>query len=222
VGASPRDHAETNVQLYRQLERQGYALEAIVLARRAYEAASRSFAGRLQTSGRPFLCHLVGTASILAHVGRAPAVVAAGLVHSVYRGVDTSDGADLPGSPRARLADAVGADVEAHAFRASRTRRDYAAHRAPLERDDAAHRAPLDPADRDALAILLADELEKLASHNVLYGARADEKLARVRRKGADMIGLARALDLPALADELAARLDEVGRTTVPPALRGA
>src|SRR5262245_39884017 len=65
-------------------------------------------------------------------------------------------------------ADAVGAEVESHAFRTSRTRRDYAPHR---ER--------LDPADREALAILLADDLEKLVSHNVLYGARRGEARAR-------------------------------------------
>lgn len=153
------------------MERQGYGLEALDLIRRAYGAAARLFAGRLQTSGRPFLCHLVGTASVLALFGREPDVVAAGLVHSVYRGVDLGDGSAATASPRHPLIEAVGAPVEAYVFRAARTRRGYRTHRERAE--------GMDRLDRDVLVILLADELEKLASRNLLYGARAEDTRGR-------------------------------------------
>ena len=196
-------YAQTNVQLYRELEAGGCSLEALAAVRRAYDLATRLFAGRIQSSGRPFLCHLVGTASILARLGRGHDVVAAGVLHSVYRRADRGD--DSKGIARCRklVIEGVGAEVEEVLLRFFQTRRCY-----EVLRERA---GDLDALDRDVALMLLADELEKLSSRNLLYDSRVDERLARYRRKGADMIGLARVLGFPHLTSELAAHLEAVG-----------
>ena len=58
--------SQTNVQLYNRLAGLGYGIEALATVQRAYELAARLYAGRFQASGREFLCHGVGVASLLA------------------------------------------------------------------------------------------------------------------------------------------------------------
>jgi predicted HD phosphohydrolase len=48
-----------------------------------YDFALQIFTGRLRGSGKPFLSHLVGTASILATLDAPTRVVAAGLLHDL-------------------------------------------------------------------------------------------------------------------------------------------
>jgi (p)ppGpp synthase/HD superfamily hydrolase len=56
-------YAQTNLQLYRQLRDRTDADVALVAA--AYELALSLFPRSFRATGKPFLCHLVGTASIL-------------------------------------------------------------------------------------------------------------------------------------------------------------
>ena len=76
--------AQTNIQLYGQLEASGYSKEEIGKVARAYGLSQKLFTAMFRGSGRPFLCHLVGTASVLAH-DRAPITeVTAALLHAAY------------------------------------------------------------------------------------------------------------------------------------------
>ena len=76
--------AQTNVMLYQQLHQIGYGSESLARVRAAYELATELFAGLFRACGRPFLAHLVGTASILAEIGAAESTVVAGLLHAAY------------------------------------------------------------------------------------------------------------------------------------------
>ena len=78
------DYAQTNLQLYRQLAERGYPTSEIASVARAYELGLRLFPGTYRGSGKPFLAHLVGTASILSTLQARMPVIAAGLLHSVY------------------------------------------------------------------------------------------------------------------------------------------
>ena len=64
-------YAQTNIQLYNQLAELGYTAEDVRRVHRGYGLAMQLFTGSYRGSGRPFLSHLVGTASVLASV-RAP------------------------------------------------------------------------------------------------------------------------------------------------------
>jgi hypothetical protein len=109
--------AQTNVQLYNRLRADGRAEPALRTVRAAYELAAELFSGQYRADGRPFLCHLVGTADVLRHFGAPTATVAAGLLHSAYPNGDFGDGRrrSTP-SRRARLRAAVGEAVERLVF----------------------------------------------------------------------------------------------------------
>jgi hypothetical protein len=76
--------SQTNLRLYNQLHRAGYARADLLRVRDSYELATVLFAGQFRGSGKPFLAHLVGTASLLAGISAAPDVVVAGLMHAAY------------------------------------------------------------------------------------------------------------------------------------------
>lgn len=80
-------YAQTILQLYGQPQRQAYSIVEISLVR-----ASSLFTGRFQYSGKPFIAHKGGTASVLGSLRLPAPLVAAGLLHNVYRQGDFGDG----------------------------------------------------------------------------------------------------------------------------------
>lgn len=76
--------AQTNLQLWQQLQSQGYSNDDLKLLNRAYKLAIKLFTGSFRASGKTFIAHLIGTASILAHLNASSSIVAAGLLHAVY------------------------------------------------------------------------------------------------------------------------------------------
>jgi len=83
-GAVPPPPAQTNLGLYKQAHAAGYARGELVWLRDCYEFATSLFTGHLRASGKPFLSHLVGTASTLAALGAPAVAVGAGLLHAAY------------------------------------------------------------------------------------------------------------------------------------------
>ncbi|MDZ4849754.1 MAG: HD domain-containing protein [Pirellulaceae bacterium] len=84
--------AQTNLQLYNQLLSQRRAAEELKNVRLAYELAMQLFASRFRATGKPFLAHLVGTASLLAWFEQPASVVMAGLLHAAFDAGDFADG----------------------------------------------------------------------------------------------------------------------------------
>lgn len=76
--------AQTNLQLFNQLRRARYCEADIFYICDVYNFALQIFAGRFRGSGKPFISHLIGTASILATLRVSVNVVAAGLLHAAY------------------------------------------------------------------------------------------------------------------------------------------
>src|SRR5262245_4841225 len=97
-----RAYAQTNIQLFNQLRYYAYSDADLNLVRDAYELAMVLFSGRFQSSGKSFIAHVVGTASILAWVRLPAPVVAAGLLHNAYGSGDFGDGRRGATTPRRR------------------------------------------------------------------------------------------------------------------------
>jgi hypothetical protein len=76
--------AQTNLRLYKQLHALGYSHAQLTWVRDCYELAILLFAGHFRGSGKPFLAHLVGTASTLAAIAAPPVAVVSGLIHAAY------------------------------------------------------------------------------------------------------------------------------------------
>ena len=77
-------YAQTNLQLHAQLLDLGCSIEDREYLAAGYRLAADLFSGQYRGSGKPFVAHLVGTASILAATKASATVVAAGLLHAAY------------------------------------------------------------------------------------------------------------------------------------------
>ena len=63
--------AQTFLDLYRELRLRHYKKQDLELIFRAHELATRIFSGSYRPTYKPFICHLVGTASPSWQVWRA-------------------------------------------------------------------------------------------------------------------------------------------------------
>jgi (p)ppGpp synthase/HD superfamily hydrolase len=209
-------YAQTNLQLYAELRAAKYSAADIDCIRAAYELAMVLFTGRYRGSGKPFLAHLVGTASILAtmHV-RAP-IVAAGLLHAAYTQGDFGNGWSGP-SPekRERLRVAVGAEVEDLIGRYTSLR--WHTHTISEIHDGL---EALAPREREVLLVRLANELEDHLDLGVLYGADAGRRRDHVGASLILCVDMAKRLGFPQLADALDQAFRETLSADVSMALR--
>jgi hypothetical protein len=76
--------AQTFLDLYRELKLRHYRTQDLELIFHAHELAARIFSGSYRPTYKPFICHLVGTASILGKCGERRELIAAALLHSAY------------------------------------------------------------------------------------------------------------------------------------------
>ena len=179
------DLSQTIVQLLEQFADR--PLEERQSVRRGYDFATRLFAGRYRACGRPFVSHLIGTASALGYQGESLDMILAGLLHAAY------EQGEFPhrGDRRALLRDAIGAGAESlvHEYQ------HFSTARVPDDITDA---------ERDVVLLRIANELDECGDRGMHYvgpGKRAD-----VLAGLAKYITAARAYGLPELAVELEAR----------------
>ena len=210
-------HAQTNVQLYAQLLELGWAEPELVRARVAHDLATRLHASRFRPSGRPFLAHLVGTASLLAWLGAETDVVLAGLLHAVYDQGDFGDGlrAVRPWK-RADVRRVVGDAVEARV--AAYTELGWSLEVLARARRRA---SALGPLERDVLRMRLANELDDHLDLDVLYGAGRSERLAYLAAATPGLVDLATALGHEPLARALEEAAAACHDARVPEGLSG-
>lgn len=204
--------AQTNVQLRNHLRRLGYAESDLLAVHLAYELALRLFTGQFEASGKPFLDHLVGTASILASRQQPITVVVAGLLHDAYGVGDFGTGRRGLSEPKRRLVrGVVGEEVEGLVAR-------YATlpwgRRGVLE--IARNLDRLDRLDRTVVTLRLANELE----HHLELGRLYDPD-APARRRDIDdylylAVDIAGRLGLPDLAADLQGAFAETVSAELP------
>lgn len=209
--------AQTNIQLINQLRGDGYLHSEISTVVASYEAAMRLFTGLFRASGKTFIAHLVGTASILGSLGVSCTMVAAGLLHAAYSAGDFGDGKHgVTNAKREWIRPVVGNDVEEYVAR-------YAALSWRDEAIPALHDGleSLGSLDRDVLLIRLANELEEFLDFGILYCG--DEKRRHVdylHGNGQLMIKMAEKLGFPKLAAELETAFEEAVKADIPGILR--
>jgi len=78
------DVRQTLFELMKQAFVRGYSREDVSLIGKAYNVAMTLFGDGFRPCGRPFLLHLVGTASVLVAYGLAARVVVCGMLHAAY------------------------------------------------------------------------------------------------------------------------------------------
>jgi (p)ppGpp synthase/HD superfamily hydrolase len=208
-------YAQTNIQLFNQLHREGYRaanLEAVVSA---HELMMALMTGQFRASGKTFIAHLVGTASILGSLHVASPMVAAALLHAAYSAGDFGDDRlGISDAKRARVRSAVGEQVE-----------DYVWRYHNLSWDDQTIRTTSDGLDgmtaieRDVVLMRLANELEDFLDLGILYCGEQKRLWTSGSHRCQLMVAIARNLGFPGLADELQRTIDETATAVVPPEL---
>jgi len=209
-------YAQTNLQLYAQMLRAAYPENDVDRVRAAYEFALPLFAGAYRGSGKPFIAHLVGTASILVSIRARMPVVVAGLLHAAYASGEFGNGWHGKASwKRARLVDAVGAEVEdlVTAYTALR----WNAQTIAVIHD---RLETMDGRGRDVLLVRLANELEDHLDLGVLYCSNAERRRAYVGSSLYRCVDMAARLGFSELANALDAAFKEILSADVPAVFR--
>ncbi|MFN2328344.1 MAG: DUF6817 domain-containing protein [Chromatocurvus sp.] len=197
------DIAQSNIQLYGQLQRRGYGDDEISEVARAYRLAQEMFSAQFRGSGRPFLCHLVGTASILARDAAPVHLVIAGLLHAVYSaGIFSFDmHRRVSTGKRARVSKAVGDKVDELLV---------AYDALPWSQSALAKFAEHTPvAQQQVLKIRLANELDDLLDSGLYYSGEAKRSLVESSESRRLLAVLVSRTEMPALEKELKAALLE-------------
>jgi hypothetical protein len=209
-------YAQTNIQLLNQLRAEGYSSQEVVRLRAVYEFALGLFTGRYQPCGKPFLDHLVGTASVLASLRRPIAVVIAGLIHAAYMYGDFgSPRRSMTRGKRRQIRQTVGQEIEEYVARYTTLR--WGGETIPVLWNNLAALAPI---DREVLLMRLANELELHLDLGALCCCNAESYQRTVRRYGARIQDMADALGFPVLASELARVFQETATGEIPAELR--
>jgi len=182
------NHAQTIIQLLEQLRDR--PLEERQSIRRGYDFATRLFAGRYRACGRPFVSHLIGTASALARHGAALDGVLAGLLHAAY------EQGEFPSkrSRREQLRNVIGDGAErlVHAYQ------NFDWSRVPDQLNDE---------DQGVVSIRIANEVDECGDRSMLYvGPR---KRTRTTAGVPGFVAAARQFGMSELADELESSLAE-------------
>lgn len=190
--------AQTNLDLYAQLHRAGFGDADLVRVRDSYLFAVGLFSDRFRATGKPFLSHLVGTASLVAAFGARAPMVVAGLLHAVYESGAFADGAaGLTEGHRRIVRAAAGEEVESlvAAYHGMRWN-------GPESERIAGSLANVDMRTRDVLLIRLANEIEDHMGHAMRLSGGDRTRYVGAREP---CLAIARALGRPDIAEVLAA-----------------
>ena len=207
-------YAQTIIQLFNQLLREGYSTRELCITRDTYGLAMRVFSGRFQASGKVFIAHGIGVASILASLHQPAEAVAAGLIHNVYRSGDFGDGKmDVTKVRRRFINNAVGKEVEEYAYRFHNFTSvpQTVALKGVEDTFDA-----LSPIERNVVLILLADILEHHLDNGVLYRCNVEQRKQFARDFGNLIIRIAKRFGSSSLSSDFEEVLRETSAADIP------
>ena len=201
--------AQTNLELYTQVLSKGWSLSERRGLAQAYDVALRQVFPLARGSGKPFICHLVGTASLVLESGCPADWVTAALLHAVYqRRIPFGDKRE-PGDRRAVIANLFGAGVD-----------DIIQRYTEFENVEfSAISADTLSSDADVVTLRLADELEDICGYALALHGRDSLEEPGIRGSAAwrranktaeaeEMISIAGLLGLDGLARGLTHWLD--------------
>lgn len=194
--------AQTNIELYEQLRATGIAASDLERIHRTYLLAAELLSGQYRPSGKSFVAHLVGTASILARHGASMTIVAAGLGHAVYRHGDFGTGRpSVTRVKREEVRSILGTEVERWVYAYD----SFAWNKGALRRLSESKSTE----DENTLVFMrLANDLDDHLNLGALYGANAESRHKDATRWGPVKIDLAQRIGRPELGAELRAAYD--------------
>ncbi|MBU3676333.1 MAG: HD domain-containing protein [Chitinophagaceae bacterium] len=108
-----KNPCQTNLELYEQMRLSSYyTIQDIQRIHDAYFFTLSKVNGMYRGSGKPFICHLVGTCSILAALGCPIEILESGLMHALYQNRVGFDFETNIGTRRTIITEKFGAQVD--------------------------------------------------------------------------------------------------------------
>lgn len=157
--------AQTNLQLFNQLNRLGYSHPELGEIRFAYDLSRELFSGLYRPSGKTFIAHLIGTASILAGCRARIDVIKAGLMHAAYEAGDFGNGKKgVTDFKRNQIENVIGASAENLVYSYDQ----FLWPPANMQ-DFSRLSSAANPASRDVALMRLANELEEFTDLGFSY-----------------------------------------------------
>ncbi|NJL86942.1 MAG: hypothetical protein HC886_14795 [Leptolyngbyaceae cyanobacterium SM1_1_3] len=204
-------YAQTNIQLYNQLQTQRYQVEEIAAVRQAYSLTMSLFSGRFRPNGKSFIAHLIGTASILVEQNAKVQVIIAGLLHAAYpQGRFSDPRRGITAAKRSKVRSVVGLETEALIAGYATLLWNPKHVSGLLERV-----ATLNTAEREVVLIRLANELEDHLDLGLRYGGKFKPSVSSESAIKA-LCDLAASLNSPQLVHELANAFQATSKAEVP------
>jgi (p)ppGpp synthase/HD superfamily hydrolase len=207
--------AQTNLQLFAQLHEAAWSADDIAPVRQAYRLAMELFAARFRGNGKPFICHLVGSAAVAAEFGLARNEVAACLLHAAYdQGVFPSGRMGARSRNRKHIRARVGTETEAlvHAYRSQPW------NEAAIDVLTAVSKLP--PTTLTVIAMRLADLLDDLQDAGCI--ATPGKFDVKARRQIAKAAALAERIGRPEIAARIrSAESENAGAAWVADVVKG-
>ena len=211
-------YAQTNIQLFNQLRDEGYATNDLVCVYKAYELARCLLTGLYFACGKSSLAHVVGTASILGRLNLPIEVVAAGLLHNIYRDGDFGYGSKnrMSATKRDQVRCVVGDTVEEYIPKYLATRWNL---KSLLTIQDCLDNHEI--IMRHVILMKLANELEHHLDLDILYFPDAQKRCQRINNIGPVMVDIAKNLGYLTLGEELIIAFERVALAEIPMELCG-
>ena len=193
-------YAQSILELFNQVHRDGYDKSDLQLLRDTYALAVRAFTGLIRPSGKLFIAHCVGTASVLHCAGAPPCITCAGLLHSAYmHGGLAGWGAGAPKAARSEVRTLLGAEVEGLVARYAT----FEWNRRTIPTICRALQA-YDTVGKGVVLMRLANEVDENLDGGVLYLANLERKRETDRPIVPLLVEMARQLGYGSLGRELA------------------
>lgn len=206
---------QTSVELFNQLQRQRASDADLGKIRAAYGMAMQLFAGRMHACGKPYLCHCLGVAGVLAGLGVSTDLVVAGLLHGAYRWGDFGSWRVFRSAKRRRLARDFGTTVEAYVYRF-----ETLPWKAEAVRGVRDQLETLEADTRGAVLMRLVSDLDNARDGALLFCADADRRRESMAVTGPIMAEIAAGLGFPALSRALTTAVADTAKDDVPAELR--
>lgn len=206
--------SQTYPQLANQIGEQQWTPDEMALVRRAFELAATLFASAERGSGKPFIDHLIGTASGTIIGGGRSEETAAALLHAAYEQGDFGDGRTGPRPKRREIVrSAVGERVEMLVYRYH-----LLGWSREVALDAVVKLEHLDDLERSVLLIRSANELDDALDSGLLLSGK--HRLPMYSREVHEAtVRLAEALGTPTFEEIVRRTLLEAGAGPVPPEL---
>lgn len=207
-------YAQSNIQLFNQLIASGYTEEEIGCVVDAYKLVMNLFTGIFRSSGKTFIAHLIGTASILVNLKAPVEVVIGGLLHAAYASGEFGTGIKgVSLAKRSQVKSIVGQKVEEYIYRYT-----LWPENDPIATSAVDYVNGLTPLEKDILLIRLANHLEEYIDLGMLYSGHGRQN-KYVKDENFISVELAQILGFPSLSAELNTVFNEVYSTTIPTVL---